>query len=74
MAILRTLAVTCALLAGAEARAKDAQIDLVSADGPDRTCPQFRHAQPAKLRRDAGRTPESFSGERMILRHFYWVN
>lgn len=25
-------------------------------------------------RRNAGRTPESFSGEWMILRHFYWVN
>ena len=26
------------------------------------------------LRRNAGRTPDSFSGEWMILRHFYWVN
>ena len=25
-------------------------------------------------RRNAGRSPESFSGEWMILRHFYWVN
>ena len=55
MAILRTLAVSCALLAGADALAKDAQIDFVSADGPDRTCPQFRDAQPGKLRGDADR-------------------
>jgi len=26
------------------------------------------------VRRNAGRTPDSFSGEWMILRHFYWVN
>ena len=26
------------------------------------------------VRRNAGRTPGSFSGEWMILRHFYWVN
>jgi hypothetical protein len=26
------------------------------------------------VRRNAGRTPASFSGEWMILRHFYWVN
>ena len=25
-------------------------------------------------RRNAGRSPESFSGEWMILRYFYWVN
>lgn len=28
----------------------------------------------ASLKRNAGRTPDSFSGEWMILRHFYWVN
>jgi hypothetical protein len=28
----------------------------------------------ASLKRNAGRTPGSFSGEWMILRHFYWVN
>ena len=26
------------------------------------------------IRRNGGRTPDSFSGEWMILRHFYWVN
>lgn len=28
----------------------------------------------ASLKRNAGRTPDSLSGEWMILRHFYWVN
>lgn len=32
-----------------------AQIDLAAADGPERTCPRFRDAQPAKLRADAER-------------------
>lgn len=49
--MLRILLFSSALLLGA-ARAQAAPIELESADGPDKTCPQFRDAKPAGLRRD----------------------
>ena len=49
--MLRKLFFSSALLLGAVG-AQGAPIELESADGPDQTCPQFRAAMPASLRRD----------------------
>jgi hypothetical protein len=51
--MLRTLFFSAALLLAMGARG--APIELESADGPDQTCPQFRAAKPASLRRDEER-------------------
>ena len=52
MALIRLLFISCALLSAVAAEAAEAVIDFVSADGPDRTCQQFRNANAALLRRD----------------------
>jgi hypothetical protein len=52
--MLQRLLISAALLFGA-ALAEAAPIELESADGPDKTCPQFRAAKPASLRRDEER-------------------
>ena len=49
--MLRGVFVSSALLLGAVA-VQAAPIELESPEGPDKTCPQFRDAKPASLRRD----------------------
>jgi hypothetical protein len=46
MTLLRLIALSCVLVAG-PARAQN--IDFVSADGPDRTCPKYLALDPARL-------------------------
>ena len=50
--MLRTIVFSLAWLAAVPALA---QIEFAAADGPDRTCPRYRDAQPSRLRTDAER-------------------